>query len=156
MISEQDDCIKKVIQTLSIEYNVKIEDGKENLDESTKILDLYLQVDLNRILKEEFKKLRDSNQFDTYTPEQTSDKIGQITENIVREMRIAIREYVIINKEIFTKLFDNQIVSLKENVSNVLKRYISSSRDTKKELDVVMEEKVQILEKRLKAFIEVI
>jgi hypothetical protein len=157
MFREQEQCIKNVIQTLSMEYSGSIEDSLlENLDESTKILDIYLQVDINNIIKEEFRKIKEINGIINYTPEDISNNISRITENVIREMRIRVREYVVINKEIFIKLFDTHISELKINISNVIKTYVSASKETQKALEENMEAKVRDLEQKLKLFIEVI
>jgi hypothetical protein len=158
MITEQEECIKRVIQTLSFEYSSAIDDtAQEKLDMSTKVLDLYLQVDLNKILKEEFKRIRDNNSFEVYTPEDITEKISVITENVVRGMKLAIREYImLVNREIFIKLFDSQIAALKSNISNVIKRYVSSSKETKFQLDEALKQKTEALEEKLRSFIEVV
>ncbi|MDR2828341.1 MAG: hypothetical protein LBV51_02850 [Acholeplasmatales bacterium] len=158
LITEQDECIKRVINTLSLEYSSALDDKKEqsNLDESTKVLDLYLQVDLNNILIQEFKLIRE-NDLEEYTMEDISDKVAAITDICVIQMKRKIRQYITtVNKEIFIKLFDNQIVALKENISKAIRKYVSSSKETKLQIDNMMETKTRDLEIQLRSFIEVV
>jgi hypothetical protein len=158
VIAEQDQCIKKVIDTFSLEYSSAIEDvaDSENLDESTKILDLYLQTDLNKILISEFNKLKEDNNFEGYSSEDITSRISRIVENIVREMRKIIRGYIIINKDIFLKLFDVQVQALKDNVSIVVNKYISSDKYQRADIEKAISDRQVKLETRLKDLIEVI
>jgi hypothetical protein len=158
VIAEQDQCIRKVITTFSLEYSSKVTDvDDENLDESTRIIDLYLQTDLNKTLTEEFKKLKEDNDFENYSSEDITSKVSRIVENVVREMRLAIiKGYVIVNKEIFLKLFDTNTQQLKDNVSIVVNKYISSDKSQKEDIDKAMEERRKNLELRLKDLVEVV
>jgi septum formation topological specificity factor MinE len=156
MIHEQDECIRRVIGTLQLGYSAEIDDStNERLDESTKVLDLYLQVDLNNILKDEFEKIRAVDRFEFYTPEDVSENIARVTDNCILGMKLKIRRYIIINKEIFEKLFDNKITELKENISNVIRKYVSASKAEAIEIENEICEKNKILEEELKRHIEV-
>jgi hypothetical protein len=157
MISEEEECINKVIQNLSMGYSFDIEDNlNESLDESIKVLDLYLKVDLNRILKNEFKKIRDENSFELYTPEDINDKIIKITENCVREMKVSIRGYImIVNKEIFLKTFESKSPELKQEISNVVKKYVQEGKSTKDQIDKIFADQADKLEERLRNIIKV-
>jgi hypothetical protein len=153
---EQELSIDIIVKNLLIEYGDKVSDTN-NLDVSRKILDLYLKLEISKLLKEEYAKVIDLDNSDTYSPEDINDKISRISERVSSTMKYNSNNYVsTIDKDAFLRAINDGSSSLKQNIGQVIKQYIEKDKETKLKISDLLDKRSKDFEERLKTFINIV
>jgi hypothetical protein len=152
----QKQCIDRAIDTLNLDYAVKQQEDSERIDNSLTVLELYLKVDMNEILKHELLMIEQDEKLSELTDDDIQKKLKSATDNCIRKLKIKANKYIIVNKDIFIPLLESETNALKDNVYETIKTYQKASKEEKQAIDNAIEEKHKILENRIKNLFDVI
>jgi hypothetical protein len=152
----QKQCIDRAIDTLNLDYAIKQKEEKEKVDSSLTILELYLKVDMNEILKQELLTIEQDERLFELTEDEVQKKLESATDTCIRKLKLRANKYIMVNKDIFIPLLESETNALRDNLYETIKAYQRASKEEKQAIDVAIEEKQKILEERIKNLFDVI
>jgi hypothetical protein len=154
LCQSQNECIAKVVGEFTLKYP-EIDPENDKINDIVDSLEYYLKVDLGNILNGELERLHNEGHFESLSQEDISNKVGNITSNVSRQLRIKINRYLLINRVEFIKLFESHISMLKTNIDIVVNTFIRETKENRIKILELANEKIKKLEEKLKAFVDV-
>jgi hypothetical protein len=143
-ISVQTECVKDAIAYVCNGYENKID--KETYETDTfEILQIYLSKDLNDLILDQLKKL-EIEDYTACSDQELDIKSMDISRVVIRDMKIEIKKYPLVDKRILSGIFDLSSDTIKQFINQVLhnmklngRKYIETEKKTAEERKIMLE-----------------
>jgi predicted PurR-regulated permease PerM len=149
-----EDCIEAAIGSIVLSYN-NVNSKDQNSD--VRFLQLYLESEFGKIFREDLEKIRDNQKLSKWSDAESTDALNNVVKSILNKMKRQIMPWVSVSfGQSLSDLIPSLDHSIRETISPTIQSFVRLSKEEQDSLLKLDKERQDMVESKLKNFLETI